>query len=288
MLRFFRLNKNAATALLFLFPALVILVFVRIVPSVQALLTSFQFRGEFVGLDNYAFILNTPRIVDSIITTLVFNVIVNPLQIGLALILALILVDRVALSSFWRVLIFMPVAVPLSVASIVWGIAMRPDDGMLNAFLNRLGIASQPFLTSPDQALFSIMFIASWAGVGYWMIFLISGLKEIPESLKEAAQLDGAGYWRILFSITLPMLRRTLAFVLVADTIANFLLFPPVQILTRGGPGGSTNLIMFEIYRNAFSFNDLELAYALMVVLLLILMVIVSIQFKLLQAGEPS
>ena len=273
---------------MFLFPALVILVFVRIVPSVQALLTSFQFRGEFVGLDNYAFILNTPRIVDSIITTLVFNVIVNPLQIGLALILALILVDRVALSSFWRVLIFMPVAVPLSVASIVWGIAMRPDDGMLNAFLNRLGIASQPFLTSPDQALFSIMFIASWAGVGYWMIFLISGLKEIPESLKEAAQLDGAGYWRILFSITLPMLRRTLAFVLVADTIANFLLFPPVQILTRGGPGGSTNLIMFEIYRNAFSFNDLELAYALMVVLLLILMVIVSIQFKLLQAGEPS
>jgi len=277
-----------AVAFLFMMPALILLVFIRIVPSVQAFVSSFQFRGEFVGLDNYAFILSNDRILGAIQTTLMFNLIVNPLQIILALLLALLLVDRVYVPSLWRVLIFMPVAVPLSVATIVWGIAMRPDDGMLNAFLNWLGIASQPFLVSQDQALFSIIFIASWAGVGYWMIFLISGLKEIPESLKEAAQLDGAGYWRTLVSITLPLLRRTLAFVLVADTIANFLLFSPIQILTRGGPSNSTNLIMFETYRNAFTFNDLELAYALMIVLLAILMVVVTLQFRLLRTHESA
>jgi len=277
-----------AVAFLFMMPALILLVFIRIVPSVQAFVSSFQFRGEFVGLDNYAFILSNDRILGAIQTTLVFNLIVNPLQIILALLLALLLVDRVYAPSLWRVLIFMPVAVPLSVATIVWGIAMRPDDGMLNAFLNWLGIASQPFLVSQDQALFSIIFIASWAGVGYWMIFLISGLKEIPESLKEAAQLDGAGYWRTLISITLPLLRRTLAFVLVADTSANFLLFSPIQILTRGGPSNSTNLIMFETYRNAFAFNDLELAYALMIVLLAILMVVVTLQFRLLRTHESA
>lgn len=282
--RFF--TRQTMVALAFILPSLIVLIVVRLIPAGHAILSSFQFNGEFVGLENYAFIFETPRIVDSIKTTLLFNLLINPLQILIALILALLLVDRVIWSPLWRVLMFMPAAVPLSVTTIVWGIAMRPDDGLLNSFLNFFGIASQPFLTSPSQALGSIMLLASWAGVGYWMVFLISGLKEIPVSIKEAAQLDGAGYWQTLFFVTLPMLRRTLAFVLVADTIANFLLFPPVQILTRGGPSNSTNLIMFEIYRNAFTFNDLGLAYALMVILLMILLVIVTIQFRLLRTGE--
>ena len=105
-----------------------------------------------------------------------------------------------------------------------------------------LGIPPQPFLTSPQQALLSIMILLSWIGVGYWMMFLIAGINDIPATYYEAAAIDGASAWRQLWSITLPLLRRPLAFVLVADTVSNFLVFAPVQILTKGGPNGSTNL----------------------------------------------
>jgi multiple sugar transport system permease protein len=272
------------TVLAFLAPALLALAAFRLLPAAHAILSSFQFDGAFAGLDNYSFLFSTPRIVNSIQTTLLFNLIINPLQIVIALALALLLVENVRWSSLWRIIIFAPATVPLSVTAIVWGIAFRPDDGIVNAILAAIGLPPQPFLTSPDQALFAIMILASWAGVGYWMVFLIAGLRDISPSYKEAAALDGAGYWRTLFYIILPMMRRPLAFVLVADTVANFLLFPPVQILTRGGPVNSTNVIMFEIYRNAFTFNDFGLAYALMVLLLILLVVIVSLQFRLLRS----
>ena len=120
-----------------------------------------------------------------------------------------------------------------------------------------------------------------WGALGYWMLFLIAGLKDIPESLTEAAIMDGAGWWRRLFSITLPLLRRPMAFVLIACTVGNFLVFAPIQILTQGGPAGSTNMIMYNIYYNAYQIGDLGTAQAQVVLLLLLLSVIVAIQFRL-------
>lgn len=282
MLRSLR-NPTGLVALLFLAPALLALVLFRLLPAAHALTSSFQHNDRFVGFENYNFVLATPRIMDSILTTLLFNLFINPLQITIAFMLALLLAERIPGANLWRVMIFLPAAVPLAVTTIIWGIAFRPDDGLANAMLLSLGVPAQPFLTSPDQALIAIVILASWAGIGYWMVFLIAGLKEIPVSYREAAALDGAGYWRTLYFIILPMMRRTLAFVLVADTIANFLLFTPVQILTRGGPQNSTNLIMFEIYRNAYTFNDYGLAYSLMVILMLIMLVITIFQFRLLR-----
>ncbi len=118
------------------------------------------------------------------------------------------------------------------------------------------------------------------------MMFLIAGINDIPRSYYEAASLDGASAWRQLWTITFPLVRRPLAFVLVADTVSNLLVFAPVQILTKGGPEGSTNLLMYDIFTRAYTLGDLNTAQAEVVILVLITLVIVALQFRLLKTED--
>lgn len=266
-----------------LLPAVALLVVTRLAPIGEALWTSLNDPQSDGAFGAYLALWNSETFRNSIKVTLWFNLIINPLQVFASLMLAVLLTQNLPAVGFARTLIFLPAAIPQAVSTVVWGIALRPEDGLANSFLQIFGIAPQPFLTSPQQALYSIMVIASWIGVGYWMMFLIAGLRGIPKSLLEAASLDGAGWWRQFFSIQLPLLKRSLSFVLVAATVANFLLFVPVQVLTRGGPAGSTNLLMHEIYRQALTFHDMPFASAQVMVLTLITLVIVTIQFRLLR-----
>jgi multiple sugar transport system permease protein len=281
--------REAGVAALFLLPALLALVLLRLWPLAEAIGTSTQAAGlgksGFVGLDNFARILGDATFLDALKVTLLFTLVVNPFQILLALAFAVILVQRIPAVGVWRSLIFLPSAVPQSVSAIIWGIAFRPD-GPLNGTLRLLGIPAQPFLTSEGQALMCIVLVVSWVGIGFWMMFLIAGLNDIPRELYEAASVDGAGWFRTFFTITIPQLRRPLLFVLVADTVANFLIFAPVQILTRGGPNGSTNLVMVEIFNRAFVTGDAAGAAAGTILLVLVVLAIVSIQFRLLPGKE--
>lgn len=267
----------------FLAPAFGLLILTRIVPIGQAVADSLNdpATGELLGA--YMALFEADSFRNSIRVTLWFNLIINPAQVLMSLALAVLLTQRLPGEGLARTIIFLPAAIPQAVSTVVWGIAMRPSDGLLNSFGQVLGVAPQPFLTSPQQALYSIMVIASWVGVGYWMMFLIAGIRDVPSSLLDAASVDGAGWWRRLRHIVLPLLRRPLAFVLVAATVANFLLFVPVQVLTSGGPAGSTNLLMFEIYRQAFTFGDVAFASAQVMVLTSITLAIVIFQFRLLQ-----
>lgn len=281
--------REAGVAALFLLPALLALVLLRLWPLADAVGTSTQAAGlgksGFVGLDNFVRILGDATFIDALKVTLIFTVVVNPFQILLALAFAVILTQRIPAVGVWRSLIFLPSAVPQSVSATIWGIAFRPD-GPLNGALRLLGIPAQPFLTSEGQALMCIVLVVSWVGIGFWMMFLIAGLNDIPRELYEAASVDGAGWFRTFFTITIPQLRRPLLFVLVADTVANFLIFAPVQILTRGGPNGSTNLVMVEIFNRAFVTGDAAGAAAGTILLVLVVLAIVSIQFRLLPGKE--
>ncbi|GIT80614.1 hypothetical protein LLS1_22830 [Leifsonia sp. LS1] len=281
--------REAGVAALFLLPALLALVLLRLWPLADAVGTSTQAAGlgksGFVGLDNFVRILGDATFLDALKVTLLFTLVVNPFQILLALAFAVILVQRIPAVGVWRSLIFLPSAVPQSVSAIIWGIAFRPD-GPLNGALRLLGIPAQPFLTSEGQALMCIVLVVSWVGIGFWMMFLIAGLNDIPRELYEAASVDGAGWFRTFFTITIPQLRRPLLFVLVADTVANFLIFAPVQILTRGGPNGSTNLVMVEIFNRAFVTGDAAGAAAGTILLVLVVLAVVSIQFRLLPGKD--
>lgn len=281
--RFRSRSWEPLVALGFLTPALVALVVLRLWPTATAI------RGSLGGIDTpglgaYRSLFADSGFYKSLTTTVVFNLIVNPVQVVAALAIAVLLSQRLPAQSFWRVLVFLPAAMPGAISAILWGIALRPSDGMVNALLSGLGIPKQPFLTSPSQAIWSLVLLTSWAGVGYWMIFIIAGLSDIPQTYYEAARIDGAGWWRTFFHITLPLLRRPLAFVLVSDTAANFRLFAPVQILTEGGPRQSTNLLMYDIYRQAYSYANPEGAYAEVMILLAVMIVIVAVQFRLLRS----
>ena len=285
-------RRNARAAALFLAPTLILIIVLRLVPTATALSDSTKSGlpgsiavPDFVGLDVFAKLLTSASFWQSVQQTLIFNVLVNPLQIVLALALAVLLTRNLPASGLWRTLIFLPSAVPLAGSTIVWGIALRPE-GPVNGVLNAVGIPSQPWFTSPDQVIVALIVLASWIGIGYWMMFLIAGLNDIPTVYYEAAKIDGAGPLRTFFSVTLPMLRRPLLFVLVADTVANFVLFAPVQILTSGGPEKQSNFLMYDIFHRSYELSDPYTAAAELVVLLVIMIAIVVVQFRLLGSDE--
>ncbi|MGL3149647.1 carbohydrate ABC transporter permease [Microbacterium sp. A82] len=287
-------SKEMLWALAFIAPALLAIITMRIVPAIGAFWSSLHkaFPGGlkepvFTGLENYIDLFSSAAFGDTVLRTLVFNLIINPAQVAIALMIAVLLTRRIRMKLLWRTLIFIPATIPIVGSSIVWGIGMRPD-GPLNAILEAVGIGRQPFLTSPDQALASIMIVATWVGVGYWMLFLISGIEAIPDEYYEAAKLDRAGPIRTFFSITLPQLKRPLLFVLVADTVANFVLFVPVQMLTGGGPENSTTMLMFDAYRTSYTYSDKSLGSAEVVILTVIMLAFVALQFLLLREDREG
>ncbi|MCG7291493.1 sugar ABC transporter permease [Corynebacterium afermentans] len=268
---------------LFLSPAILLLLVTRLWPVLEAFMISLSDPVSGSRFGAYAALFTSESFLNSLKVTLWFNLIINPLQLLISLGLAVLMSQNLPAQKIMRLMIFLPAAIPQSVSTVVWGIMMRPDDGLLNSMLGLFRIENQPFLISPELALYSIMVIASWVGVGYWMMFLIAGLNDIPVSVIEASKLDGAGWWQRFFSIILPMMTRPLAFVLVATTVANFLLFVPVQVLTQGGPEGSTDLLMHQIYRQAYTYSDMPFAMAQVIVLTVITLAIVVLQFRFLR-----
>ena len=278
---------------LFLAPALLALIGMRLVPAVQAfvesLLKTNVFSGDktFVGFDNYISLADNPDFQNTLMVTLLFTLIVNPLQVVSALALSLLFVRKFPFSRLLRSLVIFPVAVPPAVSAVMWSAMYRPD-GLLNSIFTSIGIPTQGFILDEKQALMSIIVMLSWIGVGYWMLFLLAGINDIPDEIYEAAKLDGAGYLRTTFSVTLPLLSRPLSFVLVATTISNFLVFAPVLILTKGGPNGSTSLLMHDIFIRAYSFGDIGRANAAVFILIGLMVVAVSLQFFLLRRGNEQ
>jgi len=238
--------------------------------------------STFAGLGNYQTLFGNQAFVDTLVRTIVFNLIINPLQILIALLIAVLLVHRVKLSGLWKTLIFVPVTIPIVGSCIAWAAALQPE-GPVNAILSAVGGQPQPFFNSPTQAFWSIILVASWIGIGYWMLFLIAGLQDVPAELYEAARIDRAGPIKTFFLITIPLMKRPILFVLVADTVANFVLFVPIQLITKGGPESSTTLLMFDAYRSTFGYGSRNLGAAEVVILTAIMLLFVSLQFRLLR-----
>jgi multiple sugar transport system permease protein len=272
-------------AALCLAPALFGLLVFRLYPIALAVSDSLfgMVGGDtvFVGMGNYLALFSDSTFWKSLQVTLWFNLLMNPLQIALALGLALLYVQKFRGITFYRILFLIPIGVSLPTAVIIWQIMLTPD-GLMNGVLNIGGLPAQPWLTSEGLALYSIIAIATWKGISYWMIFIVGGLQNIAPEIYDAARIDGARAWQRLCYITVPLLRPTLLFVLVADVSINFLLFAPIFMLTQGGPADSTDVLMYEAYKSGFIFGDMGRAMAIIVVVVILLLVIVGLQFKLL------
>lgn len=288
-------RRSAWIAYLLLLPALVCLAVFRLWPIATTLLGSLYSQSimqagkdVFVGLNNYSQLLRDPIFWESFWVTIKLNLVINPLQVLIALLLAIMVNQRFRGIGFYRLLFFIPLGVSVPIASILWRIMLDPNSGLANSLINLAGIPSQPFLISKDQALWCIVAIATWKGASFWMIFLWAGLQDIPRQLYEAARIDGAGGISRFFRITFPLLRRPLLFVLITDTAVNFLLFVPMFLLTRGGPSYSTNVLMYEAYKSGFVYGDMGRALALVMVLLVLVIATVAMQFRLFSQEEAN
>lgn len=276
---------------LFLLPAFGFLLVFRLIPAVSSFreslyMNSLSMAGNrmFVGLENFTYLFDDPVFWKSLWVTLLFSIVVNPLQTVLALALAVLANQALRGITLFRSIYLLPVAVSLTVTALVWGLMLDFNAGLVNGMLARVGLPRVPFLTSPSYALWTIMGIATWKGVPFWMIFFLAGLQGIPQALLEAAAIDGANAVQSFFRITLPLLRRIILFVLVADTVANFILFAPVYLLTRGGPNLSTNLLMYDAYRRGFVYGDMGSSAAITSILLVLVIGVVVLEFSFLRS----
>lgn len=285
--------RYMAVAVLFVLPALINFAVFRYYPLFWAAGTSFwnySLLGgfkEFVGLDNYVRALTSdPAFWGSMRVTLTYVVGKVPFQIVLALALAVFANQPRRGMGVMRALIFIPVVTSFIVVSIVWGMILNRDVGLLNSILQSVGLPRLEYLTSTSNAMPTIIVISTWKDVGYSVIILVAGLKGIPKEYYEAAIVDGANGWQRFVNITLPLLRRVLMFVIVTTTFFSFQVFIPVYQLTRGGPGRATNVIVYEVYRKAFVFGEMGYASALSILLLFVLLVMSLIQMRLLRSED--
>ena len=270
---------------LMLAPALIIIFVFKIYPIVSVMITSFIRDGQFT-FRTYEILLGDRTFWMSLWTTIKMNLVMIPLQIVLSLALALLVNSTVKGIGIFRSIYYLPVTMAISVAAITWELMANYNNGVFNSLFTALGIGRQGLFTDANQALWCIVVMATWKGCGMWMMYILAGLKGVDTSIYESARLDGAGYFRTLFSITLPLIKRTMPFVIVANTSANMLLFAPMQLITEGGPQNSTNVLMYEVYKSAFQNGNASRAGALTTILLIIVLTVVIIQFRMLNEKE--
>jgi multiple sugar transport system permease protein len=274
-----RRRRETRTGVTLLAPSLVGTVVFLLVPVAVALWLSFQ-RWDLVsparwaGLANYTAVLTDAGIRHSFAVTILFTLLVIPTQTVLGLAVAVLLARRLPGSGFFRVVYVVPwICAPL-VVGLVWRWMFDPSTGALNALIG----TRVEWLSSHTLALPAVAFVTVWTQVGYVALFFLAGLAGISPHLSDAARVDGAGPWRVFWSITLPLLRPTTSFVLITGVISSFQVFDTVYAMTEGGPGGATSVVAYEIYSEAFTALRMGRAAAIAVVLLVILVALTLLQ----------
>lgn len=279
-------REHYKAAILLSFPALIGLILFHYWPIYEMVRISFLdykiFTGEFswIGGENYGLALDDKLLFQTLKTTALFFLLKVPIQMAVALALAMFMTKGGRGISLLRTIVLLPAVTAMVVASTVWGFMFHPDNGLVNSLLLTVGLNPQPFLASAQQALPSIVFITVWKQVGLNMLFFMAGLLTIPGVYYEAAKVDGANAWQAFRNVTLPLLTPTTIFVLITSTIATFKVFVPVKVLTDGGPSGATRVIVLYIFELAFRYSRLGYAAAISVILALILLALSIAQMR--------
>ncbi|MCM3761080.1 sugar ABC transporter permease [Alkalihalobacillus oceani] len=237
---------------------------------------------DFVGLENFKSLLAEREFIEVMRNSAVYTFLTVFFTLTISLFLALWLNKQGGVYSFVQGAIFSPHIISLVSISMLWMWMMDVDYGLLNWFLGLFGIEKVQWLTHPDTALYSLVIVAVWKGVGFNTLVFIAGLQSIPKDMYEAASLDEASPWRTFTKITLPMLSPTLFFLAVISMIGSFQIFDTISIMTQGGPINSTNTFVYYIYENGFRFFKIGYASAAGVILLIVVSLLTIIYFRLL------
>ena len=277
-----RVNREAvgmspATPWIFLAPATLLIVATILTPilmsgwislhswSMMTPITSM----EWVGLDNYATIFRDASFLRALTNTAVFAAAFVVLAVPLALVMAVLVTrSRARGARLVLALLFTTYVIPTVAVALLWGYLLSPRGGPVNELFKIVGLPIQPWLGSPKTALWSLVLLTIWQYLGYFTTILVAGLMQIPREYDEAAEIDGAGAIRRLFAITIPLLRRPLTFATAICLINGLGAFDAVNVLTKGGPSDSTNVVTLQAVRTAFDYGAAGRAAAMTMVLL--------------------
>jgi multiple sugar transport system permease protein len=281
-----RRRRETATAYLLILPALILLVLFIIGPLFGGIaLSLFNYDlltpAKFIGLGNYRFLIHDSEALNALRVTLTFTVASVALHVIVGLVLALAANRRMprAMSYGVRTAVFFPVLISWAVVSLIAEFTLDPNFGFITYYLDKIGISGLNLFADRHTALAAIVGVDLWHSVGFTFIVLLAGLQVIPQHLYEAARIDGASPWRMLRSITLPLLSPSLFFVIVISFIGAFQLFEPVNIITKGGPGNTTESIVQYIYEKGFVQFHIGYAATLGVLVMVTLLLATLIQF---------
>jgi multiple sugar transport system permease protein len=238
-------------------------------------------NAKLIGPANYIKLLTNDRVFVQVMTNTAYFVVgVVPIEIVAALGLALLLNTGIKGMAFYRALYFVPVVTSLIAVSIVWQWLYHTDLGMVNYFLGMVGLPRPNWLGSIEWAMPAVIFMSAWKAMGYYAVIFLAGLQGVPDHLHEAAQIDGATTWQRFWKITLPLLSPTLFFVFVISIIRAFQVFDQAFIMTRGGPAGATQTIVYFIYNNGFVWFRMGYAAAASWVLFAVIFLITVFQTR--------
>src|SRR5229473_3778425 len=272
-----RMKHRAAEiyAWLLLLPALALLALFTHWPALETFIDSLHStpRGRraeaFVGIDNYRQMLEDPVFRQAIVNNLWYALGTIPTSIALALLMAIWVNDRIAGRTVLRMAYFTPTVLPMIAVANIWLFFYTPQYGLLEQALGLFGAPARNWLGSTDTALACVTLVAIWKEAGFFMIFYLAALQQIPPTLAEAAALEGTPRWTFFRRVQFPLLMPTTLFVLVNAVINAFRTVDHIIVMTRGGPDNATALLLFRVYELGFNFWDTSLAAALTVVLLL-------------------
>ncbi|MGO2139865.1 MAG: carbohydrate ABC transporter permease [Leucobacter sp.] len=279
-------KMEARQALGFASPALVGLALFTIVPVVLSVVMSFfnwPTFGErtFIGVGNYARLFEDPAFMPALRNTLVYTVLYVPASVILSLLLAVALGPRIRGRGALRVLFFIPVVTPMVANVLVWKMLLQPQ-GLFNGLAQTwFGLELPNFLADKNWAMIMVVVMSVWQGLGYNMLIFSAALEQLPESVMEAARIDGAKGFRLLWSVTIPMISPSIFFATIMTMITSLQVFVQPQMLTGGGPGNATAPLVMWIYNQGFKYQELGLAAAGAWILFALIIIITAVQFRL-------
>lgn len=278
--------KDKCSVALFVLPALVPLMIFWIYPILKSLIISFTNwdymspEYDFVFFDNFITLFSDSRFYQALGNTVVFTIgTLVPTIVG-GLLLALLLQKYFYGSGLVKFILFSPWITPTVAVSIVWTWIYEPDAGIANAILNFFHLPGLRWIQSSDTAMLSVIIVTVWKSLGYGMIFYLSALDKVPKELYEASSLDGASRWQDFKSITIPYISPTTFFLMIITMINSLQAYDQIQILTQGGPSGSTRTLLYMYYQLGFQEFDMGQATAVAMVLILITVLLSVFQFQ--------
>jgi multiple sugar transport system permease protein len=283
-------RRRAGMGIVFISPAVIMLVVFFIIPMGLLLWMSFNNwpllgNSAFIGLKNYEDALDDVEFRNSLLFTILFAAISTPVQVVLGYGLAIIVRSKMRGVGLFRTIYFLPVVVGTAAASYMYVVMLQPGTGLFDRVLQLVGLTDghSPAVTNSGLALFIVVVVTAWKNVGTAMVLFMAGMQAVPDELDEAAKVDGAGWFRREFSVTLPLVRQSLALVLILTLTASFLAFDQFYIITRGGPEGSTITAVLWIYTVGFIRYRLGYSAALALFLVIALVIVSAFQLRILR-----